>query len=136
MNLSAFNIYLQRVEYKCFKSNIFLNNCKTNVLFQHVLYCDTSKFINNSRFSRNMSRTTIEGIFDVEHKRSGYNEFISETFKTAQGNVVDIEEEEFMYRSTAAYTNITKRICGVVLTLQNERGMEKVNFPKELSLYD
>ena len=76
---------------------------------------------------------SIEGIFDAESETKGD---VFEKRKTTEARLTNIEEKEFQYFSTAFLAYNSKKIRGVVLTLQNQRGTEKVDFPKEVSLTD
>jgi len=75
---------------------------------------------------------TIEGIFDVETKEG----YAHEKKRTAEGTLIAIQKEEFNYDSTALFTNKSKRIRGVNLEIQNQRGKETVELPREISLTD
>ena len=76
---------------------------------------------------------TVEGIFDVETKTGGY---AHEQKKTAEGTLTSIQEAEFKYRSTAISTDESKKMLGVRLEIQNQRGRETVELPREISLTD
>ena len=76
---------------------------------------------------------TIEGIFDVETKTGGY---AHEQKKTTEGTLTAIQEAEFRYHSTAIFTNKSEKMFGVQLEIQNPRGRETVELPREISLTD
>lgn len=76
---------------------------------------------------------TVEGIFDVETKTDGY---AHEQKKTAEGTLISIQEAEFQYNSTAIFANRSEKMLGVRLEIQNQRGRETVELPREISLTD
>lgn len=73
----------------------------------------------------------VEGIFNIKSGNDGYANI---KHKKTKGTVVSVKDKKTKYNSTAIFTNKTKEIRGVVLRIQNERGVDNVYFPKEFSL--
>lgn len=77
---------------------------------------------------------SIEGIFEVERKSK---DDIHEETKSVEGKVLDVEHADLYFHSTALFSEVGERVFGgVYLKIQNERGIDKVEFPKEISLTD
>ena len=74
---------------------------------------------------------TIDGIFDVMSDSEA--DILKET-RVADGKLISMEQKDLRYDSTAIFTDRSKKISGIYLQIENNRGKQTVQFPKEFSL--
>ncbi len=73
-----------------------------------------------------MTETTIEGILEVEREKVGYS--TTRETKRVTGEVVSLVDKEIHFPSATGW-NKDIYLPGVSITLKNERGKDKVDFP-------
>ena len=72
---------------------------------------------------------SVEGIFNITSRNDGY---ATEKSRFTEGTLLELEDEELTYKSTARFTSEKKEICGTKLIIENERGKGEASFPMHI----